>query len=366
MEVLMLEGNTTQLSPEKQTRGRGSSIIHRDSDAERIFTIKYESLLDQAAHVLRGLPRIRPWRSEILERAGARLFPGVHGDLDDWLNDLSGMPDLPASEVAIFDGCVSLGSRLDPGDIRCDELESGLRALSPWRKGPFEICGIHINAEWRSDLKWRRLVPHIAPLDGRLILDVGCGNGYYGWRMLDSGAAAVVGVDPSLRFLVQHLAISRYAREAQLALLPLRGEDMPGGMGCFDTVFSMGVIYHRKHPEVHIGELLDLLRPGGELVLETLVLADDDDGALVPANRYAMMRNVWSVPGTNRMAALLEAGGFTDVRVADVTRTTKAEQRSTDWMSFQSLEDFLDPEDDTLTIEGYPAPTRGLFLAKKP
>jgi tRNA (mo5U34)-methyltransferase len=35
-------------------------------------------------------------------------------------------------------------------------------------------------------------------------------------------------------------------------------------------------------------------------------------------------------------------------------------------MDFHSLKDFLDPNDTSKTIEGYPAPKRGLFIATKP
>nr|WP_169730591.1 DUF1698 domain-containing protein [Carnimonas nigrificans] len=41
------------------------------------------------------------------------------------------------------------------------------------------------------------------------------------------------------------------------------------------------------------------------------------------------------------------------------------EQRSTEWMTFQSLKDFLDPEDQHKTIEGYPAPRRALLVATR-
>ena len=37
------------------------------------------------------------------------------------------------------------------------------------------------------------------------------------------------------------------------------------------------------------------------------------------------------------------------------------EQRKTDWMTFESYSDFIDPSDPSKTIEGYPAPLR-VFL----
>ena len=62
---------------------------------------------------------------------------------------------------------------------------------------------------------------------------------------------------------------------------------------------------------------------------------------------------------------MLERCGFTDIRVVDSTRTTVEEQRSTDWMTFESLADFLSPTDHTRTVEGHPAPLRAMLLARK-
>ena len=132
----------------------------------------------------------------------------------------------------------------------------------PWRKGPFRFFGLEVDAEWRSDMKWDRLHPHLGTLDGEEVLDVGCGNGYFGWRMLDQGAAYVLGIDPSVRFLVQFLAVQAYLEDTRIDLLPLRSEDLPADMACFDTVFSMGVIYHRRNPGRSPGGI-DVIRPPG-------------------------------------------------------------------------------------------------------
>ena len=133
-----------------------------------------------------------------------------------------------------------------------------------------------------------------------------------------------------------------------------------------DTVFSMGVLYHRRSPFEHLGELLDALRRGGELVLETLVVEGDAERVLVPADRYAMMRNVWFIPSPAAMLGWLRRAGFREARLVDVAATTTQEQRRTPWMRFESLADFLDPADPRLTREGYPAPLRAVFIASRP
>jgi tRNA (mo5U34)-methyltransferase len=245
------------------------------------------------------------------------------------------------------------------------ELRRLLEAFHPWRKGPFCLYGIQIDAEWRSDWKWARLAHAITPLDGRLVLDVGCGNGYYAYRALGAGARLVLGIDPTLGFVMQFLALQQFIREPRVAVLPLADTDLPTGLTGFDTVFSMGVLYHRRDSAEHLSAMCRLLRPGGELVLETLVLIEPGQRVLVPAGRYAMMRNVHAIPTLNALLGWLRAAGLRCPRILDVTPTTTGEQRATDWMRFQSLADFLDPNDPRRTIEGHPAPVRAIIAAER-
>ncbi|HBX73869.1 MAG TPA: tRNA 5-methoxyuridine(34)/uridine 5-oxyacetic acid(34) synthase CmoB, partial [Halieaceae bacterium] len=134
----------------------------------------------------------------------------------------------------------------------------------------------------------------------------------------------------------------------------------------FDSVFSMGVLYHRRSPMDHLQELRDCLRPGGQLILETLVIDGPLGATLVPEGRYARMGNVWFLPSPDTLMSWLRKLKFRDVALVDVSITTVEEQRQTEWMRFQSLADFLDPEDATRTIEGYPAPMRAVVTARAP
>jgi tRNA (mo5U34)-methyltransferase len=284
------------------------------------------------------------WAEDLLPLARERLSDRGHGDFAAWRETLD------AIREAKDDG----------------ERESLLKSLAPWRKGPFDIGGITIDAEWRSDLKWQRLADALSPLDGRTVLDVGCGNGWYALRMLDAGASLVIGIDPTLLFVVQFAAVVSLTGRQGAYVLPFRLEEVPRGSQAFDTTFSMGVLYHRRTPGAHLDELLDTLRPGGELVLETLVLPGDHHEVLEPDGRYARMRNVWHLPTVPVLLEWLDEAGFRQPRVVDVSRTTTAEQRPTDWMRFESLEHALDPGDPTRTIEGLPAPTRAVLLASAP
>ena len=327
--------------------------------------IPFRPFLDRLAET-----RLAAWREPLEQAVLRRLAEGAHGDLDRWESALATLPDLRPGRVQLARACVGieLGQPLAPGQTAA--LREALMGLHPWRKGPYCLCGVQIDSEWRSDLKWDRLADRIEPLDGRLVLDVGCGNGYYAWRMLAAGARLVLGIDPNVLCAIQFQAVNRYLARDVLTVLPLALEDLPkdrpeGPLG-FDTVFSMGVLCHRRSPMDHLFALRRLLRPGGELVLETLVVPGTGHQVLVPPGRYAAMRNCWFIPTADALAVWLGRCGFRGVRVLDVSRTTTGEQRQTDWMRFESLADHLDPLDPGLTREGHPAPTRALLVARNP
>ncbi|OGK12975.1 MAG: tRNA 5-methoxyuridine(34)/uridine 5-oxyacetic acid(34) synthase CmoB [Candidatus Riflebacteria bacterium GWC2_50_8] len=288
------------------------------------------------------------------------------GNLPAWLAALDELPDLSCEYCRLDEPEVTAGEALPTDSHLAAQLKDALLKLRPWRKGPFRLHGIKIDSEWRSDLKWARVAPHIADLNGRRILDVGCGNGYYLMRMAGAGAQIAVGIDPSLLFLAQFSAANRYCRQNAAFMLPIGFEQMPEEMQCFDTVFSMGVFYHRRSPFDFLKSLRMLLRKGGELVLETLVIAGDQNSVLVPPDRYARMNNVWFIPSVQAMLAWLDKAGFVNAKAVDLCRTTSEEQRSTEWMPGESFEMCLDPACSDLTVEGHPAPLRAVFIAGRP
>jgi tRNA (mo5U34)-methyltransferase len=285
-----------------------------------------------------------------------------HGNAETWDRVLAEIPEHSNSSTRLDHSSVSVTST---ANVDVGELAQHLRQLMPWRKGPWHLLGVDIDTEWRSDWKWQRLLPHISPLVGRRVMDVGCGNGYHLFRMLGEQAELALGIDPTRLFLYQFLAVQKMMPANNAYLLPLRAEHLPA-MAAFDTVFSMGVLYHRRSPLDHLSELLAQLRPGGELVLETLVVPGDAQSALVPQDRYAKMANVWFLPSAPALAQWLDRLGLEDIRIVDINRTSTEEQRQTPWMQFQSLSDFLMPGDATRTAEGYPAPTRAILVASKP
>ncbi|MCR6651196.1 MAG: tRNA 5-methoxyuridine(34)/uridine 5-oxyacetic acid(34) synthase CmoB [Cellvibrionaceae bacterium] len=322
--------------------------------------IDFQPLLQQLAAT-----NLAPLARELPAALAAGLSVERYGDLPGWFEAMAALPDITPATVNLRDR-VAIGKPDDTDSANLARLEQALRALIPWRKGPFEVFGVHIDTEWRSDWKWQRVLPHLSPLDGRTVLDVGCGNGYHCLRMHGAGATRVIGIDPSPRFVVQFYMLKKYLGPIPVDVLPVGIEALPPSLEAFDTTFSMGVFYHRRSPMDHLRELRDTLRPGGELVLETLVIKGGLGEVLVPEGRYAMMNNVWFLPSAATLLSWLRKCGFTDVRVVDECITSTEEQRSTDWMHFHSLSDFLNPRDPNRTAEGHPAPRRAVFIARKP
>ncbi|WP_215846594.1 tRNA 5-methoxyuridine(34)/uridine 5-oxyacetic acid(34) synthase CmoB [Candidatus Pantoea bituminis] len=288
----------------------------------------------------------------------------LHGHFRDWYKSLEYLPLLEPQRLDLLHSVSA--DRDDISDRHRQGIEKLLRNLMPWRKGPYSLYGTEINTEWRSDWKWERVLPHISSLAGRTVLDVGCGSGYHMWRMIGAGAHFVVGIDPMQLFLCQFEAVRKLLNDDRRAhLLPIGIEQLPA-LQAFDTVFSMGVLYHRRSPLDHLLQLKNQLVSGGELVLETLVIEGDVNQVLVPGERYAQMRNVFFIPSAEALKSWLEKSGFVDVRIVDYAVTSTDEQRRTDWMISESLAEFLDPNDPGKTVEGYPAPLRAVLVATKP
>ncbi len=318
------------------------------------FSDCYQSLLHSPlAHWLQTLPaQIEQWQRNDL-----------HGEFNKWCKLLQKLPATSPDSLDLS-GSVTVGNSSDITEYEQKQITGLLKQFMPWRKGPFFVHGIHIDTEWRSDWKWDRVAPNISPLKGRYVLDVGCGSGYHMWRMLGQDAAGVYGIDPTQLFLIQFHAIKHFIQHQRIHFLPLGIEQMQP-LNAFDTVFSMGVLYHRKDPVTFLTQLKNQLRKGGELILETLVVDGDENTVMMAGERYAQMRNVWFLPSIAALKVWLGRLGFEDIKAVDVNTTSLEEQRSTEWMSNKSLQDFLDPHDISKTIEGYPSPKRAVLVATR-
>jgi len=321
--------------------------------------IDYQPLYDELVEM-----QAEAWAEILPKQIQQKLNPEAHGNFAKWNAAVEQLPQPHKPSLQLDNEGFHIGQRAELSDVDYQQMETGLKNLFPWRKGPYHLFDLHLDTEWRSDWKWERIKEHISPLKNRLVLDVGCGNGYHCWRMAGAGARMVVGVDPVQLHVLQFQAIQRlYAQAVPIYVLPLTLEEIPEKTAIFDTVFSMGVLYHRRSPIDHLMDLRNRLRAGGELVLETLIIEGELGEVLVPEGRYARMRNVWFLPTCNTLVSWMTRCGFKNIRVVDVNQTSLDEQRATPWMTFNSLQDFLDPEDNNLTMEGHPAPRRATFIA---
>ena len=234
------------------------------------------------------------------------------------------------------------------------EIEKIAKMLKPWRKGPFKINELFIDSEWRSYIKWNSLKPHLN-LENKEILDVGCNNGYYMFRMLEMNPKSITGFDPSALFNLQFEFINSFIKsDIEYKLLGV--EHIPYYEKKFDVIFCMGVLYHRKDPIDMLKELKSGLKKGGEVILDTLIIEGNEEYALSPL-RYAKMKNVYFIPTIKALYNWIERAKFSDVEFIGKRYTTTNEQRKTEWIDGESLENFLN-KDETKTIEGYEPPLR--------
>lgn len=310
-------------------------------------------------------PVIGPYLAELAARAHQRAGAFFHTDRKGLAlaRVLDKLPDVRPSTTDVEHDRIRIGAAGDLDDGQAAGLLAALSDLKPWRKGPFEIFGIQLDSEWDSSIKWNRLANHLEPLAGKRVLDIGASCGYYLFRLAVRQPALVLGIEPYLTYYCQFLTLSRYLNFPRVVCLPLKLEEIPAMRRCFDTVLCMGVLYHRRSPLDTLSQIHELMVPGGQLVVETLIVEGAGEMALFPEKRYARMNNIFFIPTVKCLTIWLKRCGFDTVRCVDVSKTTDREQRRTDWIDTQSLADFLDPADPGKTVEGYPAPVRAMVLA---
>ncbi|VAW34115.1 tRNA (mo5U34)-methyltransferase [hydrothermal vent metagenome] len=299
----------------------------------------------------------------LIAQTNNKLTNPTSGNYPRWYKAYKNLPDIDMSHTQrhLNQNAITCKAELSQADKEL--IQQAYQQLIPWRKGPFTMFSTYIDSEWQSFMKWNRIEKFLPDITNKIVLDVGCGNGYYMFRMIDKKPYLLMGIDPGLLQLMQFWSIEKYMH-SKACVLPLAIGDMPKKLNCFDVVFSMGVLYHRKSPIHHIMELADCIKPNGYLVMETLVVDGNDTTCLLPVNRYAQMRNVWFLPSVAMLMTMLQRNGFGKIKCIDITTTTVAEQRTTNWMKFHSLKEFLN-RDQSKTIEGYQLPTRATLVAQK-
>jgi tRNA (mo5U34)-methyltransferase len=273
---------------------------------------------------------------------------------------------LPNIESSFFEAYnqISIGDQTKIPLSTKTKLAKALLGLKPWRKGPYNIFGIEIDSEWRSDFKWDRIKDNLPDLKNKKVLDIGCSSGYYMFRMLEHQPKIVIGIDPSDLFFFQFHALQKYAKTPNIFYCPIKVEEATMFKQYFDVVFCMGILYHRKNPLEALREFKNLLNKNGEIILETLIIEGKEDISLSPYPSYAKMNNAYHIPTIPCLINWLKRTGFKDIKIISKNYTSTSEQRNTAWVDLESLPDFLDPKNSNHTIEGYPRPLRVTLKAK--
>ena len=266
---------------------------------------------------------------------------------------LKNLPNVKVENIRL-DDVIEIEGKISKEDLL--SLKEIALLMRPWRKGPFKIFDIFIDSEWRSYIKYNLLKPYFN-LENKSVADIGCNNGYYMFRMLKENPKEIVGFDPSALFKTQFDFINSFIK-SDIVFEMLGVEHLPFYEKKFDTIFCLGVLYHRSDPVSTLKALKKGLNPNGELFLDTFFIESNEEIALIPRGRYSKIPNIYFIPSIKALSNWCERAGFKDFIVLEKRVTDTKEQRKTDWIYGESLDNFLDPNDSSKTIEGYPAPRR--------
>ena len=256
-----------------------------------------------------------------------------------------------------------------------EESSSLINLLSPWKKGPFLINDIFVDSEWRSDYKWDRIESSLREVIRSFgsekvhILDVGCNNGYYLFRLYYlilqlNMRSEIIGIDPVVRCYAQYSLLQAFLKITDINYF-LAGVEIlqqSGFKNIYNIILYMGIIYHRRDPKASLRDLYNSISAGGYLLLESIYVEGE---GFVPKGSYAMMKNVFYVPSERDLINWLEEAEFKNIQVISKEFKNFEEQRQTEFAKGFSLKNFLDPNDIGKTVEGYPSPHRIVILAQK-
>jgi len=285
-------------------------------------------------------------------------------NVQPWYDQLLKVFELKKDNLKIdYGDWFSIGKKENLSPQEFDLIVETAKKLIPWRKGPFNIFGLEIDSEWQSNIKYNLIRPHFN-LKDKVVADIGCNNGYYMFRMLEDKPKKLIGFDPSALTLHQFEFINHFVK-SDIIYEMLGVEHLEYYNHKFDFIFMLGVLYHRPDPVGTLKSLARGLNSKGEILIDTFMIDGEEELCLTPNKRYSKIPNIYFIPTISALKNWLSRAGFENIEVIAITTTTSEEQRKTSWSFDQSLEDFLDKEDPTKTVEGYPAPKRVYMKAKK-
>jgi len=303
-------------------------------------------------------------RDVIVSVRAERLKQISHEQLAPYRKALTQLPTFKTKNLDFSKPQVTIGDISEFDEPTATLFQESLKQFIPWKKGPYNLFGTAIDTEWRSDMKWDRILPYIN-LKGKKVADIGCHNGYFMFRICDQEPELVVGMEPMPLHILNFHLMQRFAQMPNLHYEMLGIEHVDLYPKFFDTVFCLGILYHHTDPISMLRKIHASLRAGGELLIDCQGIPGDAPVALMPQTRYAHARGIWWLPTLPALKHWLTRTMFRDIQVIHAGPLESDEQRSSKWAQINSLDDFLDPEDKSKTIEGYPAPHRFYLKCKK-
>lgn len=299
---------------------------------------------------------------KIRQERQAKLFKFSH---EKYYKAVQTIADIQSNFFDCSSAVIKVGhpEEISPGQKQ--RLYHCLQTFCPWKKGPFELFGVNIDAEWRSDWKWDRILPHISSIKNRKVADIGCHNGYFMFRMVAQQPELVIGFEPYSKHFWNFQLIQNIVKQKMLAFELLGVEHIHYYPQFFDTIFCLGILYHHTDPIGLLRKMRQALGPKGEVIIDCQGIPGDLPVALTPQKRYAQARGIWFLPTQSCLENWIGRAGFSDINCFFAAPLSVKEQRRTIWANIDSLPEFLDPHNPSLTVEGYPAPWRYYAIARK-
>lgn len=273
--------------------------------------------------------------------------------------------DIKTNWFDFSDSVVKIGRKDELYPEQQQRFLQSLKAFCPWKKGPFELFGINIDAEWRSDWKWARIFPYIQSLENRKVADIGCHNGYFMFRMTEQKPDCVIGFEPVAKHFWNFQLMQNIVQQENLFFELLGVEHIDFYPDFFDTIFCLGILYHHPDPIGLLTKMKQALAPKGEIIIDCQGIPGELPVSLTPRKRYAQARGIWFLPTQSCLENWLARAGFTQINCFFAAPLSVEEQRRTAWADIDSLQEFLNSDDSSLTVEGYPAPWRYYVIARK-